>query len=321
MPLEPVTASIVAEVAKVGGLKFHQMPVNEGREFYRASVPELPEVKVHAVENFTIESSGRDIPVRLYLPEQQVEDSPASLPPLHLHLHGGGWVIGDLDTHDADCREICAGSGCIVLAVDYRLAPEAPFPAGLEDCYAVFLWASANLDKLGARSAPMSVGGDSAGGNLAAALSIMARDKKGPPIAFQLLLYPVTNAKMDSVSYQENAEGYLLTKELMGWFWSQYCPEAEQRDHPLASILLSPDLAHLPPALVMTAEYDPLRDEGEAYADRLTSAGVSVQLRRFEGLVHGFFSQAGYIDAARAGVDLATHALKEAHGLLESVKQ
>jgi acetyl esterase len=235
--------------------------------------------------------------------------------PMHVHFHGGGWVIGNLITHDADCREICIASGCIVVAVDYRLAPEHPFPAAPEDCYAVSCWASIYGVDFGAKTGPISIGGDSAGGNLAAAVALMARDRKGPDFALQLLLYPITEPSMSSTSFQDNAEGYLLTKAMMTWFWDHYCPDVERRKHPLASPLMALDLSGLPPALVITAEFDPLRDEGEAYAERMAAAGVEVEMRRFDGLTHAFFSLAGLLEAAREGVDLVGNRLRRAHGL------
>jgi acetyl esterase len=197
--------------------------------------------------------------------------------------------------------------------VDYRLAPEHIFPAAPEDCYAALCWATANKGLLGGLPGPVSVGGDSAGGNLAAAVALMARDRNGPAIAMQLLIYPVIDATMESESYRDNADGYLLSRTMMAWFWDLYCPDVDLRADPLASPITAEDLSTLPPALVMTAEFDPLRDEGEAYAQRLKAAGVEVEVRRFDGLVHGFFSQAGIIEAAREGVDLAVKALRKAH--------
>lgn len=307
MPLESATAAILAHIAAEGGPELYDMAITESRAMYREMQPELPEIVVHSVENLMIEGPAGAIPVRIY--------RPSAVPaPVHVHFHGGGWVIGDLDTHDRDCREICVGADCIVVAVDYRLAPEYIFPAAPEDCYASLCWAAANLDNLGALPGPVSVGGDSAGGNLAAAVALMARDRNGPAIAMQLLIYPVTDAKMESQSYRDNADGYLLSRTMMSWFWDHYCPDLALRADPLASPITAEDLSGLPPALVMTAEFDPLRDEGEAYAERLMAAGVDVEVRRFEGLVHGFFSQAGFIEAAREGVDLAVKALRKAHG-------
>ena len=309
MPLESATAAILAHIAEEGAPELYEMAIAESRSMYREMQPNLPEIVVHSVEDLMIDGPDSAIPVRIYRPS-------AAPAPVHVHFHGGGWVIGDLDTHDRDCREICVGADCIVVAVDYRLAPEHIFPAAPEDCYAALCWASANLDSLCALPGAVSVGGDSAGGNLAAAVALMARDRSGPAIAMQLLIYPVTDATMESGSYRDNANGYLLSRTMMSWFWDHYCPDLALRADPLASPITAEDLTGLPPALIMTAEFDPLRDEGEAYAERLIAAGVEVEVRRFDGLVHGFFSQAGVIEAARDGVDLAVKALRKAHGNL-----
>jgi acetyl esterase len=309
MPLESATAAILAHIAAEGAPQLYEMAITESRSMYREMQPDLPEIMVHSVEDLMIDGPAGAIPVRIYRPS-------AAPAPVHVHFHGGGWVIGDLDTHDRDCREICVGADCIVVAVDYRLAPEHIFPAAPEDCYASLCWATANLDSLGASRGPVSVGGDSAGGNLAAAVALMARDRNGPAIAMQLLIYPVTDATMESASYRDNADGYLLSRTMMSWFWDHYCPDLALRTDPLASPITAEDLSGLPPALVMTAEFDPLRDEGEAYAERLIAAGVEVEVRRFDGLVHGFFSQAGMIEAAREGVDLAVKALRKAHNVV-----
>jgi len=309
MPLESATAAILAHIAEEGAPELYEMAIAESRSMYREMQPDLPEIVVHSVEDLMIDGPAGAIPVRIYRPS-------AAPAPVHVHFHGGGWVIGDLDTHDRDCREICVGADCIVVAVDYRLAPEHIFPAAPEDCYAALCWASANLDSLCALPGAVSVGGDSAGGNLAAAVALMARDRNGPAIAMQLLIYPVTDATMESGSYRDNADGYLLSRTMMSWFWDHYCPDLALRADPLASPITAEDLAGLPPTLVMTAEFDPLRDEGEAYAERLIAAGVEVEVRRFDGLIHGFFSQAGMIEAAREGVELAVKALRKAHGNL-----
>lgn len=308
MPLEQVTEALLAQLAEAGGPPMSEQTPAEAREMYRAMQPPAPEIEVGSVEDRRIPGPDGEIAVRIYRP---AGDGPF---PLHVHYHGGGWVIGDLDTHDADCRELCAGAGCVVVAVDYRLAPEHPFPAAPEDCYAATCWAAEHAGEIGARPGPVSVGGDSAGGNLAAVVSLMARDRGGPEIALQLLIYPVTDAAMDTGSYTENGDGYLLTSDSMRWFWDLYCPDAAQRSDFRASPSRAQSLADLPPALVMTAEFDPLRDEGEDYAARLRSAGGLVEVRRFDGLIHGFFSQARMIPAARAGVDAAVAALRAAHG-------
>lgn len=308
MPLEAVTAAILAQMAEAGAPECHQLPVAESRAQYTASQSTPPEVEVHSVEDRLVAGPAGGIPVRIYRPH-------AAPAPVHVHFHGGGWVIGDLQTHDADCREICVAANCTVLAVDYRLAPEHPFPAGLEDCYAAACWASTHSVELGAKPGPISIGGDSAGGNLAAAVALMARDRNGPQIALQLLLYPVTEPSMNSASFRDNAEGYLLSRAMMDWFWDHYCPDVEARKNPLVSPLLAMDLSGLPPALLITAEFDPLRDEGEAYAERMAAAGVVVEMRRFDGHIHGFFSLVSVVEAAREGVDLVGGALRKAHGL------
>ena len=307
MPLDPVTEAVLAEMARAEAPPLHELPPEAAREMYSQMQPPAPEIAVGSVEDRTIPGPAGEIGVRIYRPEG------AGPFPLHVHYHGGGWVIGDLDTHDADCREICSGAGCVVVAVDYRLAPEHPFPAAPEDCYAATCWAAEHAAELGAKPGPVTVGGDSAGGNLAAVVSLMARDRSGPAIALQLLIYPVTDAAMDTQSYRDNGEGYLLTADGMQWFWNQYCP-VDARTDPLASPLHAADLSGLPPALVMTAEYDPLRDEGEAYGARLQAAGVPTDVQRFDGLIHGFFSQTRMIPAGRAGIDAAVAALRAAHG-------
>ena len=311
MPLEPVTAAILAEMAASDAPQFHELPAAESRAIYTAAQTIPPTIELHAVHDSTVPGPAGDIAIRIYRPHS----GPA---PVHVHFHGGGWVLGNLVTHDADCREICAASGCIVVAVDYRLAPEDPFPAGAEDCYAVACRAAANGSELGAQQGPISIGGDSAGGNLAAVVALMARERNGPEFALQLLIYPITEPSMSTESFQQNAEGYLLTKTMMSWFWDHYCPDIEQRQNPLISPLLAEDLSGLPPAVVITAEFDPLRDEGEAYARRLAESGVEVEMRRYDGLIHAFFSLAGIIEAAREAVDQVGSALRRAHNMPDS---
>jgi Esterase/lipase len=306
MPLDPVTQAVLAEMAKADAPPMHEMPPEAAREMYRMMQGPAPEVEVGAVEDRRIPGPGGELAVRIYRP---AGEGPF---PLHVFYHGGGWVIGDLDTHDFDCREICRGAGCVVVAVDYRLAPEHPFPAAPEDCYAATCWAAEHAEALGARPGPISVGGDSAGGNLAAVVALMARDRAGPEIALQLLVYPVTDAAMDTPSYRDNGADYMLTTEGMQWFWNHYCP-TDARCDPYASPLQAADLSGLPPALVLTAEFDPLRDEGEAYAERLRAAGVQTEVHRLDGLIHGFFSQVRMIPAGRAGIDLAVRGLRAAH--------
>ena len=312
MPVEAHTAALLAQIADLDGPKIHESTVADARQMMVASLPDVPQVPVARVEDRTIEGPRGAIALRLYWPEHSDDSSSGPLA-LHVFFHGGGWVVGNLDTHDEICRELCSGAGLLVVSVDYRLAPEHPFPAGLEDCYAAVCWASSHATELGARSDAVSIGGDSAGANLAAAVAIMARDRKGPELAFQLLAYPVTDQAMDTASYRDYADGYLLSRDLMDWFWSHYCPQPSDRTDPLASVLKAPNLNGLPSALIMTAQYDPLRDEGEAYGERLKGAGVGVQLHRLDGLIHGFLSQVGYIKAARSALRVAVDTLREAH--------
>jgi acetyl esterase len=307
MPLDPTTEALLAQMAEAEAPAMTEVPPPAAREMYRAMQPPAPEIEVGAVEDRSVPGPDGDVPIRVYRP---AGDGPFGL---HVFFHGGGWVIGDLDTHDADCRELCVGAGVVVVAVDYRLAPEHPFPAAPEDCYAATVWAAEHAGELGARPGPISVGGDSAGGNLAAVVSLLARDRGGPEIALQLLVYPVTDAAMDTASFTENGDGYMLTAEGMHWFWDHYCTEADRTD-PRASPMRAPDLSGLPRALVMTAEYDPLRDEGEAFARRLQEAGVTAEAQRYDGLIHGFFSMGRMIPAARQGIEAACAALRAAHG-------
>jgi acetyl esterase len=222
--------------------------------------------------------------VRIYTPE-------GSGPfPLLVFFHGGGWVIGDLDGHDPLCRRLTNLVDCIVVSVDYRLAPEHPFPAAPRDCFAATQWVAQNAAQLQGDPARIAVGGDSAGGNLAAVVAQLARDQGGPALVFQALIYPATDLRMSTASIEENGKDYLLTKEDMIWFMQHYMKNEEDKSNPLASPLLAANLSNLPPALVITAEYDPLRDEDEQYGERLKEAGVPVQISRYDGAIHGFVS-------------------------------
>ena len=277
-----------------------ELPVPDAREMFRTMQPVI-DLPVGKVENRSIDGPGGQIPLRIYTPLTE-GDAP---PPIAMMFHGGGWVIGDLDTADGQSRELCAGAGCIVVSVDYRLAPEHRFPAAADDCFAATLWASENGSALGGDPKHIAVVGDSAGGNLAAVVTLMARDAGGPAIAAQVLVYPATNGvRFETASYRECAEGYMLTAEAMHWFWDQYADPGE-RSNPRASPLLAGDLSGLPPALVMTAEYDPLRDDGEAYATALEAAGNTVECVRFDGFLHGFFAHGPTIPATRPAMEKA----------------
>ena len=230
--------------------------------------------------------------------------------PLLVYYHGGGWVIGDLDTHDDPCRFLAAHAGVRVLSVDYRLAPEHPFPAAAEDALAAFEWARANAERLGSDPARIGVGGDSAGGNLSAAVCLTARDGDGPQPAMQLLIYPVTETEGTARSRQTFAEGFLLTRGDMDWFEERYLPPGVDRSDPRVALLEAEDLSGLPPAYVATAGFDPLRDEGEELARRLREAGVQVALRRHPGLVHSFANLTAVCPSARQAMLEAAGALR-----------
>jgi acetyl esterase len=292
-----------------------------GPMFLRAETPEQARAKMQAllaanpvpvepiyrVEDRHIPGVVREIPVRIYTPEGN--------PPMGVlvYFHGGGWVLGDLESHDRVCRALANSAGCVAVSVDYRLAPEHVFPAAAEDCYAATKWVAENAASLGADPARIAVGGDSAGGNLAAVVSMMSRDRGGPSLVFQLLFYPVTDSAMDTPSQKEFAsDGYVLSRADMEWFWNNYVDSSAEKTNPYASPLRAKNLAGLPPALVLTASHDPLRDEGEKFAQRLISSGVKVTCTRYEGVTHGFVSFADALDKGKEGQRQASDALRVA---------
>ncbi len=266
-----------------------------------------PPIPMARVEPVRIPGRAGTIPARLYAPAGPPPTGPG---PLLVYYHGGGWVIGDLDTHDGVCRFLAAAAGTSVLSVDYRLAPEHPFPAAVEDAIDAFSWAAANAGALGADPGRLAVAGDSAGGNLAAVVSRLARDEGGPTPAMQLLIYPVTDASGLMPSRRLFAEGFILTAAEMDYFDAHYLPPGTDRHDHRVSILEAPDLGGLPPAYVATAGFDPLRDEGEAYAQRLREAGVTVAVRRHPGLFHGFANLTAISRTSRAAMREAAGALR-----------
>ena len=249
-------------------------------------------------------AQGARIPVRIYNP------GPASGPlAVEVYFHGGGWVVGDLESHDAVCRAVANRAGCVVVSVDYRLAPESPFPAPLEDAYAATRWVAEHAAEIGADPDRLAVGGDSAGGNLAASVCLLARERGGPRIALQVLVYPVTDGGCATGSYDEFARSFSLERADMLWYWNHYLGD-QDRLQPLASPFRAPDLSGLPPALIITAGYDPLRDEGEAYAQRLREAGVPTTLTRYDGVIHGFLGMLGVVDESQQAIEQVAHALR-----------
>jgi acetyl esterase len=298
---------IVDATLALGLPPIERMTVEQARESIRQRTPALgPVQQVKTVEEHHVPVADGTIGVRLYRP------SPTRPLPALVFYHGGGWVIGDLYTHDGICRAIANAAECVVASVDYRLAPERKYPAAFEDSYAALTWLAGHAPTLGVDPARLAVGGDSAGGNLAAAAALAARDRQGPRLALQLLIYPVTAHAFDTASYRENGEGYMLTREGMKWFWNHYLARPEDGQQPYASPLLARNLGGLAPALVITAEYDPLRDEGEAYAKRLAEAGVPVTITRYPGLVHGFIRMINVLDPAKRALDEVAAALRKA---------
>ncbi len=310
MPLDPQAKAFLDRLSAVRSPDPGSLPVPLARASFAATMVWAGHsVPVARVETRAIPGNIR---VRVYRPNG-IAPGPS---PALVYFHGGGWVVGGLDTIDVTCRRLADEAKCVVVSVAYRLAPEHKFPIPVEDAFAATHHVAEHAEAFGVDRDRIAVGGDSAGGNLAAAVALLSRRRSGPRLAFQLLFYPVTNHAFDTPSYREFAHGYLLTRRAMQWYWRQYLPRPEDGDDPAASPLRARrvDLHGLPPALVVTAEFDPLRDEGEAYADHLRGAGVHVQTRRQDGLIHGFLQFGGIIDRARTALDEAAAALRAALG-------
>jgi acetyl esterase len=302
MPVDPQIQTLLN--LRAGLPELHTLSVADARaQFAAREFPGLRKPEVAAVVNRDMQGPDGSLGLRVYTP---LGDGPF---PLIVFFHGSGFVVCSLDTHDGICRNLCAGTGCVVVSVDYRLAPEHKFPAAPDDCLAATRWAVANAAALGADPGRVIVAGDSAGANLAAVTALRIRDEGGPRLLGQLLIYPVTDyaAAGDSAagtpSMTENAEGYGLGRAGMLWFWNHYLADPADGSHPHASPFRARDLSGLPPALVVTAEFDPLRDEGEYYADRLRQAGVPTVMKRWDGMNHGFFFWPGVVDRATEAMD------------------
>jgi len=294
-----------------------------GPMFLRAETPEAAREKMQAllearavepppvyrVEDRHVPGPHGQVPIRIYTSEGRIPKG------VLVYFHGGGWVLGSIVTHDVLCRSIANAAGCIVVSVDYRLAPEHKFPAAPEDCYAATKWVAANAASFGGDPNRIAVGGDSAGGNLATATALMARDRGGPHLAFQLLFYPAISAANDTPSQMEfDRDGFILSRADMEWFWNHYLNSPADRDNPIACPNKAGNLAGLPPALVQTCSHDPLRDEGERYAEQMKKARVKVTLTRYDGVTHGFVSFADVLDKGKAGLKEAGEALRAAFG-------
>ena len=298
MPLDPIVASMLAQMAEANAPAISDLSPAEGRAMYRM----MNEQNILAEMASVKDDIAHGVPVRIYRPVDN------KILPCLVFFHGGGWVIGDLQTHDNVCRALAHQAGCVVVAVDYRLAPEHPFPAALDDSYNATCWVADNAAALGIDPSRIAVGGYSAGGNLATCVCLQAKTLGTPAITHQLLVYPVTDTSLDSPSYTDNGEGYMLTRATMAWFWDHYIGD-QPRDNPLMAPLLATDVSGLPSATVVTAEFDPLRDEGEAYAAKLTAAGVATSARRYDGMIHGFVHMQDALPDGRAALSWAASEL------------
>lgn len=312
MPLDPAVQTLLDSLAQMGAPPISEVSTEEARASMLAMVSMMgPGEEVASVEDRTIPVGDNELPIRIYRPEG-VPDRGA---PALVFFHGGGFVIGSIETHDRDCRALANRGRCVVVSVEYRLAPEHPFPAAADDAEGALAYVAAHADDFGIDAERLAVGGDSAGGNLAANAAIFARDR-GIPLVLQLLIYPaVDGAAEDHVypSRQSNAEGYMLDRASIAWFTERYLPDGEPDDPRAAPIRVSSH-AGVAPAFVLTAEFDPLRDEGEAYAQKLSAAGVAAEAKRYDGMIHGFFGMGAIVPAANQAVDEAGAALRQAFG-------
>ena len=305
MDMHPQAQGLLAAMAEAGAPPLYELSLEDARAV-TGGIAELigPGPELASVLDIEIPGGAGGIPARVYEP---VPDPPATV----VYYHGGGWVIGSVDDWDAVCRTIAAESGARVVSVDYRLAPEHRFPAAADDAYDAFVWVSENLAHGGA----VVVAGDSAGGNLAAVTAIRARDESGPAIALQVLVYPVVDHDFSTSSYDQHGEGGLiLNRAEMVWFWDHYLPDPAERSHPHAAPLHASDHSGLPPAYVLVAEYDPLRDESLAYAAKLEAAGVPVEVRRFDDQIHAFFGMVNIMESADTAVAEIGTAIRAAAG-------
>ena len=309
MALDDASAAVLAELNRIRLKPLQEQTPAEAREqaaAARAQRPPGPEMA--SVRNIRVKAAGGSFPVRVLLP---TEHPHAAI----VYYHGGGWVLGSIEDHDLLGRTLAQRTGCAVILVGYRLAPEYRYPTAVEDAWTALCWADEHVaDLVGAR-VPLIVGGESAGGNLAAVVARRAAHAGAPQVALQILIYPVTDCDPGTLSYVDPENQALLTAESMAWFWDHYAPEADARAHPDASPLRAPNLSGLPPAVVMTAEHDPLRDEGELYATRLMKAQVPVRFRRFDGQMHGFFTMVGVLPGCDQAIDYFADAVAEQLGI------
>jgi acetyl esterase len=309
--LDPQVKAMLDKLSSSGVVSSVVTPrdVPEARDAYVAlqAFEGQPE-PVWKVENRQIPGPGGNLAIRIYKPRE------ARALPVLVYFHGGIFTTGSLETHDVPLRALANASGCMIVSVAYRLAPESPFPAAPEDAYAATQWVSKHAAEIGADATRMAVGGDGAGGNLAAVVALMARDRKGPALRYQVLIYPFTSAAMQTVSWWDFANGPVLNREGMLFHLGRYLNTATDIRNPYLSPLAATNLEKLPPALIITAEYDPVRDDGENYAHELKDSGVPVTVSQYKGMVHGFFQLAGTLDAGRKALQEVASHLKEALG-------
>ena len=307
VPLHPAIRSMLD--AEVPGPPFEALPVPDLRALREAMMLRRPKrhEAVGPIENRTLSGAAGEIPVRIYHPTEGIGPHP-----IVAYFHGGGWVLGTLDTHDDVCRTLANRSGALVVSVGYRRAPEHRFPAPLEDCVAAVRWCALRGAEIAGDGARVAVAGDSAGGNLAAAVALRFRSEDGPALTLQVLIYPVTNFGFDTASYHRYASGFGLTRDMMRYFWTSYLASPTDGGHAYASPLQAANLSGLPPTLILTAQYDVLRDEGEAYAARLAQAGVPARCTRYLDMNHGFVQLAALCEPALQGLEEAADALRTA---------
>jgi len=318
MSLAPQLQALLLQLAELDAPPLHTLEPLKARQLAETIAlqvsgdQEIVLEAVASIKNQTIPGSVAEIPVRIYTPFGK------GWFPILVFFHGGGWVMGNLEAADFICRSLANGASCIVVSVDYRLAPEHKFPAALEDAYAAIQWVADCAATFKGDAKRIAVGGDSAGGNLAAAVALMARDQGYPQLMYQLLIYPPTHYAFDTQSYRDYGRDYPLSTDLMMWFWNHYLPDAKAGDSFYASPLLATNLSGLPPALIITAEFDALRDEGEAYAARLVQAGVPVKLIRYLGMIHAFIGIPQVWEQGKQALTEAARELEAAFKLNDS---
>ncbi|NQW17225.1 MAG: alpha/beta hydrolase [Chloroflexi bacterium] len=314
MPLHPQAKAELEFLRSLGVPENNTQTPQQARQGHvdrRPKDPPAPE-PVHFVEDREIPGPAGDLKVRVYRP------SDADGLPMLLGIHGGGWVLGDVITEDGSMRGLVNGAQCVAVSVEYRLAPESRFPEPLDDCYAALEWMAEHAGELGGDASRLAVAGTSAGGNLSAAVALKARDESGPGLSHQVLFTPVIDHDFTTESYKTRGEGYFLTQDSMEWFWHNYIGPNGDPYHPLASVLRATDLSGLPATTIVTAEYDPLRDEGEAYGVALAEAGVDVECTRYDGMIHGFNLQPGKFDDGRKALSEASARLRSSFGSANS---